>query len=54
MIQNLFLALLGLAWILVVLAAFCPLRGWLRRRAEQAYNAKQLDLDQGMKRRDRP
>jgi hypothetical protein len=41
MLQNLFLALLALAWVLVVVAAFCPLRGWLRRREERAYDKEQ-------------
>jgi hypothetical protein len=35
MLQNVFLVLLVLAWILVIMAAFCPLRGWLQRRSER-------------------
>jgi hypothetical protein len=44
MLQNIFLVLLGLAWALIVLAAFCPLRGWLRRRAEKNCEEKRRSL----------
>jgi hypothetical protein len=44
MFQDFFLGLLVIAWTLVVLAAFCPFRRWLRRRAEAVYDEKKRSL----------